>query len=157
MLFFFLFLMIRRPPRSTRTDTLFPYTTLFRSHHQCRTISARRAGAAVGSEHSHFSVAELCGGTSTSFSHDWMAVHKPVAYRRVRPVGNGGGGYVHWRVCSWPALGRGGSRRSLWIIGPVHPGADYMVLGRPQGAGSHPGLRSACLAVRDRSCRNLHC
>src|SRR3546814_2516309 len=26
--------MIRRPPRSTRTDTLFPYTTLFRSHSQ---------------------------------------------------------------------------------------------------------------------------
>src|SRR3546814_11912358 len=25
------FLMVRRPPRSTRTDTLFPYTTLFRS------------------------------------------------------------------------------------------------------------------------------
>src|SRR3546814_1753059 len=24
--------MLRRPPRSTRTDTLFPYTTLFRSH-----------------------------------------------------------------------------------------------------------------------------
>src|SRR3546814_2855227 len=31
--------MIRRPPRSTRTDTLFPYTTLFRS-------AARRAGHA---------------------------------------------------------------------------------------------------------------
>src|SRR3546814_5819932 len=31
MLFLFFFLMIRRPPRSTRTDTLFPYTTLFRS------------------------------------------------------------------------------------------------------------------------------
>src|SRR3546814_11355361 len=31
MLFVFFFLMIRRPPRSTRTDTLFPYTTLFRS------------------------------------------------------------------------------------------------------------------------------
>src|SRR3546814_16744678 len=28
---FFFFLMIRRPPRSTRTDTLFPYTTLFRA------------------------------------------------------------------------------------------------------------------------------
>src|SRR3546814_19540670 len=27
----FVVLMIRRPPRSTRTDTLFPYTTLFRS------------------------------------------------------------------------------------------------------------------------------
>src|SRR3546814_8923982 len=28
---FLFFLMLRRPPRSTRTDTLFPYTTLFRS------------------------------------------------------------------------------------------------------------------------------
>src|SRR3546814_11528809 len=28
---YFFFFMIRRPPRSTRTDTLFPYTTLFRS------------------------------------------------------------------------------------------------------------------------------
>src|SRR3546814_15428704 len=35
----FFFLMIRRPPRSTRTDTLFPYTTLFRSV---------RRGAALG-------------------------------------------------------------------------------------------------------------
>src|SRR3546814_20606169 len=31
LFFLFFFLMIRRPPRSTRTDTLFPYTTLFRS------------------------------------------------------------------------------------------------------------------------------
>src|SRR3546814_13987837 len=31
LILFFFFLMIRRPPRSTRTDTLFPYTTLFRS------------------------------------------------------------------------------------------------------------------------------
>src|SRR3546814_9702984 len=30
--------MIRRPPRSTRTDTLFPYTTLFRSRCGCCTI-----------------------------------------------------------------------------------------------------------------------
>src|SRR3546814_20316699 len=34
---FFFFLMIRRPPRSTRTDTLFPYTTLFRSNTLTRT------------------------------------------------------------------------------------------------------------------------
>src|SRR3546814_14413965 len=33
-MFCLLFLMIRRPPRSTRTDTLLPYTTLFRSHWQ---------------------------------------------------------------------------------------------------------------------------
>src|SRR3546814_8670443 len=35
--FCFFFLMIRRPPRSTRTDTLFPYTTLFRSPRPCAT------------------------------------------------------------------------------------------------------------------------
>src|SRR3546814_19522088 len=53
----FFFLMIRRPPRSTRTDTLFPYTTLFRSprrsaprtgggpqSHLCRGASARQFG-----------------------------------------------------------------------------------------------------------------
>src|SRR3546814_2023265 len=38
---FFFFLMILRPPRSTRTDTLFPYTTLFRS----RCYAARHRGA----------------------------------------------------------------------------------------------------------------
>src|SRR3546814_17172535 len=31
--------MIRRPPRSTRTDTLFPYTTLFRSHERCDALN----------------------------------------------------------------------------------------------------------------------
>src|SRR3546814_2344010 len=36
---FFFFLMIRRPPRSTRTDTLFPYTTLFRSGFTARAVS----------------------------------------------------------------------------------------------------------------------
>src|SRR3546814_10435554 len=54
MSWFGCFLMIRRPPRSTRTDTLFPYTTLFRSvqqllndiaridvRHQARTESLR--------------------------------------------------------------------------------------------------------------------
>src|SRR3546814_18607604 len=38
----FFFLMIRLPPRSTRTDTLFPYTTLFRS---CLTNNDRFRGA----------------------------------------------------------------------------------------------------------------
>src|SRR3546814_6122835 len=34
--------MIRRPPRSTRTDTLFPYTTLFRSHYLIFLLSPRQ-------------------------------------------------------------------------------------------------------------------
>src|SRR3546814_17883064 len=47
--------MIRRPPRSTRTDTLFPYTTLFRSicrsrSRPCRASEAGRARARVQSQ-----------------------------------------------------------------------------------------------------------
>src|SRR3546814_5880661 len=40
--FVFFFLMIRRPPRSTRTDTLFPYTTLFRSVGDLRRLQIAR-------------------------------------------------------------------------------------------------------------------
>src|SRR3546814_4032860 len=56
MLFFscFFFLMIRRPPRPTRTDTLFPYTTLFRSKivrntdaHAVLTVPGSRVGMIV--------------------------------------------------------------------------------------------------------------
>src|SRR3546814_19176625 len=43
---FFFFLMIRRPPRSTRTDTLFPYTTLFRSPVRAPAAGARLSGRA---------------------------------------------------------------------------------------------------------------
>src|SRR3546814_6319260 len=45
LILFLFFLMIRRPPRSTRTDTLLPYTTLFRS--PCRTVP-RGSGDGVG-------------------------------------------------------------------------------------------------------------
>src|SRR3546814_12025772 len=40
----FFFLMIRRPPRSTRTDTLFPYTTLFRSARARASLSLALVG-----------------------------------------------------------------------------------------------------------------
>src|SRR3546814_11175347 len=42
------FLMIRRPPRSTRTDTLFPYTTLFRSGLLARRIGDENFIVAIG-------------------------------------------------------------------------------------------------------------
>src|SRR3546814_2583272 len=45
---FVFFLMIRRPPRSTRTDTLFPYTTLFRS------ARGQRLGVAAEALHRPF-------------------------------------------------------------------------------------------------------
>src|SRR3546814_2960576 len=44
------FLMIRRPPRSTRTDTLFPYTTLFRSHAGAASAKTKIAVAAIPME-----------------------------------------------------------------------------------------------------------
>src|SRR3546814_16187315 len=50
---FFFFLMIRRPPRSTRTDTLFPYTTLFRS--PADAIDK----AAIGNAHDPLAVGDL--------------------------------------------------------------------------------------------------
>src|SRR3546814_16560076 len=52
LVMYIFFLMIRRPPRSTRTDTLFPYTTLFRSpegrprHHLYADDSRGRGGDA---------------------------------------------------------------------------------------------------------------
>src|SRR3546814_14613321 len=45
VLLIFFFLMIRRPPRSTRTDTLFPYTTLFRSTWLASPIWVARSAA----------------------------------------------------------------------------------------------------------------
>src|SRR3546814_4539147 len=47
----FFFLMIRRPPRSTRTDTLFPYTTLFRS--AC-TATSSSASSTIASSDSYW-------------------------------------------------------------------------------------------------------
>src|SRR3546814_5257472 len=60
--------MIRRPPRSTRTDTLFPYTTLFLSRpphrmtHRRRQVLAEIADAVANGEHITLaSLARRCG------------------------------------------------------------------------------------------------
>src|SRR3546814_19196376 len=67
--------MIRRPPRSTRTDTLFPYTTLFRSpgqSHRLVELGAQRLRRHIdGALHDllvHLGpVAELVGGIDLNF------------------------------------------------------------------------------------------
>src|SRR3546814_467000 len=46
----FFFLLIRRPPRSTRTDTLFPYTTLFRSQAENIRVARVAQGSLVDLE-----------------------------------------------------------------------------------------------------------
>src|SRR3546814_10336594 len=76
---FFFFSMIRRPPRSTLPDTLFPYTTLFRSNrqgrrfgHHCSSCSNDRAASLRSRRHHHrrrhsgataHKAAAQCGGT----------------------------------------------------------------------------------------------
>src|SRR3546814_4423598 len=62
--------MIRRPPRSTRTDTLFPYTTLFRSDRAGRArgivaaaLKASQRAAIFGAYHSPLSRSPSCHWT----------------------------------------------------------------------------------------------
>src|SRR3546814_13364747 len=57
----FFFLMIRRPPRSTRTDTLFPYTTLFRSG----VLGVNQGGVTVSGEGSIFEAASIIAQSGT--------------------------------------------------------------------------------------------
>src|SRR3546814_10533835 len=59
--------MIRRPPRSTRTDTLFPYTTLFRSLVAAEAgllvaAEGRRHVAGIEAVHPHHAGAQRLGG-----------------------------------------------------------------------------------------------
>src|SRR3546814_2979399 len=66
--------MIRRPPRSTRTDTLFPYTTLFRSP------AARSAAAPdVGGRTRHLSSSARAG------DRDSARIDDRIDYREARP------------------------------------------------------------------------
>src|SRR3546814_10159555 len=69
-------LMIRRPPRSTRTDTLFPYTTLFRSATVSRQSAHRRRSAAQhrGSPSTRIaSPSRRDGRWRRKFSDGWQA------------------------------------------------------------------------------------
>src|SRR3546814_3592425 len=73
--------MIRRPPRSTRTDTLFPYTTLFRSGY-CHCIGRRQTPPA----HQHLGLrqggARHPGHTGTAFIVNRQSVDRlPAAAR----------------------------------------------------------------------------
>src|SRR3546814_5075896 len=68
--------MVRRPPISTRTDTLFPYTTLFRSEKKMTTgslVSASQPGQMVTVTTCQFAIAKM---TSTAVSDTQMIVRR---------------------------------------------------------------------------------
>src|SRR3546814_12765695 len=67
---FFLFVMLPRPPRSTRTDTLFPYTTLFRS--MAVDGTDRRMRLVVVNDDMPF----LVDSTSQIVSSQGLAIHR---------------------------------------------------------------------------------
>src|SRR3546814_3143141 len=69
---FFFFLMIRRPPRSTRTDPLFPYTTLFRS------LGKRKRGTAV----MRTNLVQKRGNTNRP-SRQWGSCMLAISFRRI--------------------------------------------------------------------------
>src|SRR3546814_6287860 len=73
--------MIRRPPRSTRTDTLFPYTTLFRSFACGDSV----AGAACLDQEGRRAPPADCPSSSTS-ARRFSASRPIVATARVRPA-----------------------------------------------------------------------
>src|SRR3546814_14563833 len=75
---FFFFLMIRRPPRSTRTDTLFPYTTLFRSWSSSGNWpGGRRHPSRCPRRCRDAATTRLGKGGPRTRGHDLLAVHDP--------------------------------------------------------------------------------
>src|SRR3546814_17659311 len=88
--------MIRRPPRSTRTDTLFPYTTLFRS----RAPNRRSPGSPSSrsccpwgrwSHRRHWPAGRAAEGPTMSFD---IAVDHRIADRQIRLRAEAGAGLV---------------------------------------------------------------
>src|SRR3546814_17256351 len=89
--------MSRRPPRSKRTDTLFPYTTLFRSEKRCRRTDAKQSGvvAAMKMKRNHmFMMAgalALAGGVAGTAMAQSSAVAQAMA---AGTVGEQADGYL---------------------------------------------------------------
>src|SRR3546814_12111467 len=75
----FFFLMIRRPPRSTRTDTLFPYTTLFRSIKRgyTRDFATRTFKQIEGFGSYGFPESHAASFAKIAYASSWMKCHHP--------------------------------------------------------------------------------
>src|SRR3546814_6273520 len=104
--------MIRRPPRSTRTDTLFPYTTLFRSDGECECWAdgcARGSGAEFAA-----------GGSGGSAGFGGISPYPMGSWRGIVRCRDGGaplplrlGGIAAKSRCPLPE-GEGETEISIW-------------------------------------------
>src|SRR3546814_5810325 len=84
MFFMLFFLIIRRPPRSTRTDTLFPDTTLFRSPLY---ENATRAAWGQSLAEAQFESAEICSRFSdVAAANDGAWIRKPASPKDILKV-----------------------------------------------------------------------
>src|SRR3546814_3371572 len=82
--------MIRRPPRSTRTDTLFPYTTLFRS-----TLSCLSEGSAGGTRTAAWCTSPIEGDVSCAMVATGTVLRWRRYWRRHRCPGSPGRSEEH--------------------------------------------------------------
>src|SRR3546814_5177734 len=94
--------MIRRPPRSTRTDTLFPYTTLFRSG--CRRAGSLGLGAALAGA--------AAGGAAHALDRARRAAYSPSRSQPDQRERKGRSWHVHWNRNERRSPPRRGSLRS---------------------------------------------
>src|SRR3546814_507541 len=135
--FVFFFLMIRRPPRSTRTDTLFPYTTLFRSwplRKVRRAIPRFRPRPGAGLDHRDHLIGDFLidvGSIVGDPSHDVFLSFEAESRSQQQPAlpfrrGTGWGGRARiWPLARASRLARPTLRRgSGAAFGGLHGGPD---------------------------------
>src|SRR3546814_17688907 len=130
--------MIQRPPRSTRTDTLFPYTTLFRSNNPQVLLRLRGSGATTG---------DYCYGHSVVVDGTWGAATEPdivvpasLGFGRVAVGGSGS--------LEAPVTNAGNAPRVVSQVTAAP--APYRVLGARKSAvvGNTVSVRVECVGRR---------
>src|SRR3546814_9645122 len=110
--------MRRRPPRSTRTDTLFPYTTLFRSKRddECADAGYDHCGSGRDVWHAYASAGGLPPGPQALHSRFLLSAHRHYMAGTVRE-GRRDQGADNRRYLERAWLNRSGSRRSTIATG----------------------------------------
>src|SRR3546814_13215019 len=99
--FDFFFLMIRRPPRSTLTDTLFPYTTLFRSF-----LLRRRFRVPVFQRHESFARVSIASAVGQQVARDALEIGRRIGEFRQSPhAGEAGESILHEVRCRMAVAG----------------------------------------------------